>query len=478
MQTAARAAPPHDNSHCKQRSVAGGDASVRFCYPGSGRKGHDLADIFISYKSERRSAARHLAKILNAYGYDVWYDYGLIPGHDFEPRLMAELAAAKVVVVLWCSLAVRSDWVSKEAREARYATKYLPCWIESADLPQEFARADTINLSEWDGAPRSHMLDRLLGDIARRLGRNPSMDFNRLRDLDEDWRGYGAPSLAHFALGKALTPEKGAAHKPASPQTLATPPAGLSPNLAQHWENARQGDAYALINVGWNYQHGLGGLPRDEREAVRLYKLAADQGDANGQSNLGVMYEIGLGGLRQDEREAVRLYKLAADQGYAIGQNNLGSMYREGRGGLPQDDREAVRLYKLAAEQGKAVAQNNLGFMYANGCGGLPQDDREAVRLYKLAVEQGSAAAQANLGIMYANGLGGLPHDDREAVRLYKLAAEQGDDNGQANLGFMYANGRGGLLQDDREAVRLYTLAAQQGNQTAQGNLRKRGLAW
>ena len=52
-----------------------------------------MAEIFISYKSERRPAARHLAKVLAGYGYDSWYDYGLIPGHDFEPRLMAEMAA-------------------------------------------------------------------------------------------------------------------------------------------------------------------------------------------------------------------------------------------------------------------------------------------------------------------------------------------------------------------------------------------------
>ena len=35
------------------------------------------------------------------------------------------------------------------------------------------------------------------------------------------------------------------------------------------------------------YQDGIGGLPKDDREAVRLFKLAADQGHARGQHNLG-----------------------------------------------------------------------------------------------------------------------------------------------------------------------------------------------
>ena len=103
------------------------------------------------------------------------------------------------------------------------------------------------------------------------------------------------------------------------------------------------------------YVGGRGGLPKDDRQAAGLYKLAADQGNASGQNNLGVFYEYGRGGLKKNDREAARLYKLAADQGYAAGQINLGGFYAEGRGGLAKDDREAARLYKLAADQGAAI---------------------------------------------------------------------------------------------------------------------------
>jgi hypothetical protein len=65
------------------------------------------------------------------------------------------------------------------------------------------------------------------------------------------------------------------------------------------------------------YKGGRGGLAKDEWEAVRLYRLAADQGNANALFNLGVMYKNGRGGLAKDKREAARLYKLAADQGDA-----------------------------------------------------------------------------------------------------------------------------------------------------------------
>jgi TPR repeat protein len=71
------------------------------------------------------------------------------------------------------------------------------------------------------------------------------------------------------------------------------------------------------------YRDGLGNLTKDEREAARLYRLAADQGNAWAQSQLGLFYEQGRGGLSKDEREAARLYRLAADQGDAWAQSQL-----------------------------------------------------------------------------------------------------------------------------------------------------------
>jgi TPR repeat protein len=95
------------------------------------------------------------------------------------------------------------------------------------------------------------------------------------------------------------------------------------------------------------------------REETHRYFLAGG-GSGLGQTNLGIMYELGLGRLTKDEREAVRLYKLAADQGYATGQTYLGAMYERGLGGLAQDEREAMRLYKLAADQGNDEAKRSV----------------------------------------------------------------------------------------------------------------------
>ena len=115
-------------------------------------------------------------------------------------------------------------------------------------------------------------------------------------------------------------------------------------------------------------------------------KAAAEQGDADAQFNLGYMYSTGEG-VPENDTEAVRWYRMAAEQGDADAQLNLGGMYSTGEG-VPENDTEAVRWYRMAAEQGDADAQSNLGYMYATG-EGVPENDTEAVRWYRMAAEQG-----------------------------------------------------------------------------------------
>jgi hypothetical protein len=132
-----------------------------------------MADVFISYRSDRRNAAQHLARIVELNGYSVWFDYGLLSGRDFGPQIEREIRAAKAVIVLWCSLSRESRWVLEEAELAERLGTLTPAWLERVDPPLGFARADTIDLTRWDGAPRSHTLDRLLMEVAHRVGRDP-----------------------------------------------------------------------------------------------------------------------------------------------------------------------------------------------------------------------------------------------------------------------------------------------------------------
>jgi formylglycine-generating enzyme required for sulfatase activity len=161
-----------------------------------------MADIFISYKSERRKAAEHVAAVLGLYGYSVWFDYQLVKGSDFGLQIDRRIREAKALVALWCSLSVGSRWVIEEADLAHELGILIPVKIEPCNLPVGFRRPDYTNLSSWDGSPRSHQLDPLIDALAQRIGRPPQIDYAGMRAFEAEWRRYGAPPLRDFALGK------------------------------------------------------------------------------------------------------------------------------------------------------------------------------------------------------------------------------------------------------------------------------------
>jgi TPR repeat protein len=470
-----------------------------------------VAEIFISYKSERRPAARHLADVLKTFGYDAWYDYGLIPGEAFDSRLQAEMGAARVIVVLWCAMAVSSNWVQREARFARERGCYLPCAIQSVSLPQEFASQDTVDLSTWDGSPRSPKLDRLIDDIARRLDRAPAPDFYGQRNLQESWEAFGAPTLSKFAIEAAIPNRRDTLFSAASnvdakaqaelellqakveakdPDALYSLGVkfrwghnGLTKNLpeaARHFQMAAELKHAAAMHSLADLQHdGAGDLQKDDVEAVRLLKAAAEAGDATAHTALGRLHAAydDRWGLPRSYKLAARYYHFAADQGDDWAQFSLAKLYEEGGFELDKDPREAVRYYGLACDQRHGEASARLGRMFEFGLPPVKKNLREAVRFYRLAVDAvlSNSWAQGRLASLYLKGAGGLRRDEREAVRLFRKAAEGRDTYSLTTLGTLYESGRCGLDKNLGEAIRLYKESAEMGSDVAKANLQRLG---
>jgi TPR repeat protein len=124
----------------------------------------------------------------------------------------------------------------------------------------------------------------------------------------------------------------------------------------------------------------------DYSTAFREFSILAAKGDAIAQSYLGLMYGLGEG-VAKDDKEAVKWYRLSAEQGFGLAQFSLGYAYQVGRG-VAQDYREAIKWYRLSAEQGNAMAQNNLGQMYGLGQG-VTQDYVYAHLWFNIAVSNG-----------------------------------------------------------------------------------------
>ena len=129
--------------------------------------------------------------------------------------------------------------------------------------------------------------------------------------------------------------------------------------------------------------------------------MAAEQGNADAQFELANFYSWGYG-VPQDDEEAVRWYRMAAEQyrmaaeqGDADAQIALGQMYLEWNEVLIEldgwinpvayreyNDEEATRWHRMAAEE-------------------VAYYDEEATRWYRMAAEQGHVDAQLKLGWMY-----------------------------------------------------------------------------
>ena len=176
---------------------------------------------------------------------------------------------------------------------------------------------------------------------------------------------------------------------------------------------------FAQTAFAQDYWAGLDAyLESDYGTALNEWLPLAEQGDASAQGSLGIMYANGEG-VPKDDVEAARWYRLAAEQGLANSQNNLGVMYDMGIG-VSRDRAEAVKWYRLAAKQGKAEAQFALGGMYAKG-EGVPQNDLLAYMWSHLAAALGDTDAIHNRDVI-ATKL--TPELLAEAQRMSRLCLE------------------------------------------------------
>ena len=190
---------------------------------------------------------------------------------------------------------------------------------------------------------------------------------------------------------------------------------------------AKQGNAAAQEDVGDMYQSGHG-FPRDDKEALRWFRLAAAQGNVKAEAATGEMYFIrGTHGVRTDNAEAVRWFRLAAAQGNISSEYNLGVAYERGFG-VPENHAEAVRWFRLCAENEtdapalKASALFHIGLGYFDGSSeATPLNFEEAARLFRLAADQGDEDAQLHLAALYVAGIG-VPQNYVQAYMLCTLA--------------------------------------------------------
>jgi TPR repeat protein len=192
-------------------------------------------------------------------------------------------------------------------------------------------------------------------------------------------------------------------------------------------------------------------------------KEIAYAGNVPAQVQLGVIYLTG-DGVPKDDAEALKWLRRAADQDNAIAERYLAEMYFKGRG-VPADNSEAAKWLRLAAEQGDAESEHNLAMLYTQGLG-VPRNLKEAVNWMRRSAQHNLAAGQQGLGALYENG-DGVPEDDAEAALWYRKAVDQDYVPAMNSLASLLATSADRHVRNAQEAIALATKAVAASNNPA-----------
>lgn len=187
-------------------------------------------------------------------------------------------------------------------------------------------------------------------------------------------------------------------------------------------ENAKKGDAGAMLTLGSFYEQGVG-VPRNFVSAMNWYAKAAEAGLPEGHYNLGISYEVGMGN-GGDLKKAVEHFQIAADMGLSQAMEKMASLYLSGTG-VTKNNATGLEWMAKAAAAGNAGAANMLGVVYSQGLLDQKKNDEKAFIHFIQAAELGHLEAIKNLAVIYKEGLG-RKKNPVEALKWYLIAQKGG----------------------------------------------------
>ena len=188
---------------------------------------------------------------------------------------------------------------------------------------------------------------------------------------------------------------------------------------------AEQNNPIALNNIGSLYFNGIG-VEKNRAKALDYFRRSATLGNDNAATNLAFIYLTGNSNDSERNKQAINLFKQAAQSGNKLAKFMLGYAYYKGFT-LERDNYAAFTLIKDAADEGAEFdeAQYILAEMYANGYGSV-QNYVNAVNYYSKAVEQGNTDAYVDLAKIYAEGRF-AQQNMVKAHTLFNIAASEGN---------------------------------------------------
>jgi TPR repeat protein len=187
------------------------------------------------------------------------------------------------------------------------------------------------------------------------------------------------------------------------------------------------------------------------REALELYKLAANDGLMLGARAAAWIYGNGIGGQQPDLTLARFYFEIASDSGCGRSALEAGLYHLYGKG-CELDVDQAKTFLKTAADAGVPKAKSLLAYVEATGTAPLESHGESLLKIVELCRE-GSAAADYAVGMWWLEGMVGSVNLERAASGFIH-AAEQGHFKAKVELARLLLSGEG-VQMDAYQAVKL-----------------------
>jgi TPR repeat protein len=193
-------------------------------------------------------------------------------------------------------------------------------------------------------------------------------------------------------------------------------------------------------------------IPKDEKEADRLLREAAQEGHVDAQT-----YWIGKNfnqrnTLSKDDKDyLIQLIKtLVSDDNITIIETLCILMTENFEGRFENHDEKIHEYLLLLEKQQSEFAYWNLGYAHEKGIWGFEQSLDKAISYYRLAPNH--SGAQTNLGFCLEQVQGRAAAE--EIIELYKKSLAAGNAIAANNLGALYQNGV--IVQQNHTLAEVY----------------------
>ena len=260
---------------------------------------------------------------------------------------------------------------------------------------------------------------------------------------------------------------------------------------------AEQNHVKALTQLGDIYRGKYPEFSVDHVEALNYYKKAAYRGDDKAALWAGLMLDSGKT-VPKDELEAIKWYRRAAELGNQIAQNNLRAQYSSGVLSRKWADEEFIEWCRSLAKKDVVNIQLLLGDIlcgYGKRIGVTDEqwgkDQIEGANWYYKVAKTGDREGQWAYGRCYL--AGGMPldsdvseaesstrtifregslytisviFDSKEAMKWMLKSANQKYAPAQRIVAILYRDGKG-VKQSKAEAIKWFRLAASQGDEVS-----------